>query len=118
MNINDENDIKNAKGHLEWLLDKGIFDDEDEPYIELILKYIENLENKVKRYEYSEIPYLKGYIQGLERGIKENKDKNEFYRASWKEKHYEDYMHPFGLGYDYSKKSYMDINTKENKNEY
>ena len=36
MNINDENDIKNAKGHLEWLLDKGIFDDEDEPYIELI----------------------------------------------------------------------------------
>lgn len=89
--------------------------EEDEPYINLILDYIKDLENKIKKYKYSEIPYLKGYIQGLEKGIKENKDKDEFYRVSWKEKHYQDYMYPFG--YDYTKTSYLDNQTKEKFNE-
>ncbi len=118
MDINNEEDIKNSKEHLKWLLDDRLLDDEDEPYIELILEYIEKLENKVKMYKYSKIPYLEGYVKGLKKGIQENKDKDEFYKVSWKAKHYEDYMYPFGIGYDYNKKSHMDINIKEDMDEY
>ena len=42
----NKEEIEQAKGHLEWLLDNGILASEDEPHIEKILKYIQHLEQK------------------------------------------------------------------------
>lgn len=87
MDINNKKDIENAIAYIKCLLDNEIFDGEDEPYIKLILDYIENLENKIKKYEYEKIPYLKGYTKGLK--------------------------YKFEFGYDMKKKSKLDINTGE-----
>lgn len=107
-------EIKEAKSHLEWLLNNGILATEDEPHIKNILKYIEDLENENKKYKYSKIPYLEGYIKGLEKGIeelnKENKNNATTYKL-WMNN--EDYEYPFGLGYDYNKTSYCTNNTKD-----
>lgn len=109
-----DTEIKEAKAHLRWLLDNGILSTEDEPYIKNILKYIEDLEDENKKYKYSKIPYLEGYIKGLENGIKElNKEKENDVTTYKIWMNYEDYEHPFGLGYDYNKKSYTSNNTNE-----
>ena len=44
----NKEEIEQAKGHLEWLLDNGILTSEDEPHIENILKYIQQLEQNVE----------------------------------------------------------------------
>lgn len=44
----NKEEIEQAKGHLGWLLDNGILTSEDEPHIENILKYIQQLELNVE----------------------------------------------------------------------
>lgn len=106
-------EIKEAKSHLEWLLNNGILATEDEPHIKNILKYIEDLENENKKYKYDRIPYLEGYIRGMEAGINSRKEEKENGVTEYKLwMNYEDYEHPFGLGYDYSQSSYTTNHTK------
>lgn len=47
----NKEEIEQAKGHLGWLLDNGILTSEDEPHIENILKYIQQLELNVEALE-------------------------------------------------------------------
>ena len=82
-------EIEEGKAHLCWLLDNGIFTSEDEPHIEAVLEYIEQLEQeKVDRinadnYENSYIAKLESdkqkLIEKLEEDIRELEALNDNY---------------------------------------
>lgn len=82
-------EIEEGKAHLCWLLDNGIFTSEDEPHIEAVLEYIEQLEQeKVDRinadnYENSYIAKLESdkqkLIEKLEEDINELETLNDNY---------------------------------------
>lgn len=58
-------EIEKGKAHLWWMLDNGIFTSEDEPHIEAVLEYIEQLEQeKVDRINADN--YEDSYITKLE----------------------------------------------------
>lgn len=58
-------EIEEGKAHLWWMLDNGIFTSEDEPHIEAVLEYIEQLEQEKADRTHAE-NYEKSYISKLE----------------------------------------------------
>lgn len=58
-------EIEEGKAHLWWMLDNGIFTSEDEPHIEAVLEYIEQLEQE-KADRTSADNYENSYIAKLE----------------------------------------------------
>lgn len=58
-------EIEEGKAHLWWMLDNGIFTSEDEPHIEAVLEYIEQLEQE-KADRTSAESYKDSYIAKLE----------------------------------------------------
>lgn len=106
-------DIEDAKSHMKWLLNDGFITKEDKKRIKILLNYIDKLERENKNYKYDRIPYLEGYIRGMEAGINSRKEEKENGITEYKIwMNYEDYEHPFGLGYDYSQSSYTTNHTK------
>lgn len=58
-------EIEEGKAHLWWMLDNGIFTSEDEPHIEAVLEYIEQLEQE-KADRTSAESYEDSYISKIE----------------------------------------------------
>lgn len=85
-------EIEEGKAHLWWMLDNGIFTSEDEPHIEAVLEYIEQLEQEkadrtsADNYENSYIAKLESdkqkLIEKLEKKIKHYEENDEILATS------------------------------------
>ena len=85
----DNQCIEEGKAHLWWMLDNGIFTSEDEPHIEAVLEYIEQLEQEkadrtsAESYENSYIAKLESdkqkLIEILEKANKEDTNTVKYY---------------------------------------
>lgn len=73
-------EIEEGKAHLWWMLDNGIFTSEDEPHIEAVLEYIEQLEQEkadrtsAESYEDSYISKIESDNQKLIEKLEEDKE--------------------------------------------